>query len=139
MKAKKLLSLLLVFVLAVSLVSTAFAAGTEKTFSDVDGTVTDYPVNITLKLKADGVSASFADEKTVAIAGLPADTANPIARVQSVVGRGETPVVLAENDPVTDGKIVLSGSPVDGTNYQVTIVSDNYADMAATLGYNVGK
>lgn len=38
MKAKKLLSLLLVFVLAVSLVSTAFAAGTEKSFSDVGTT-----------------------------------------------------------------------------------------------------
>ena len=101
-----------------------------------DGTVTDYAVNIAVKNAAgDKVAAAFADAKTIAVTDLPTDIANPVATVESVVPRGETPVVIAENVKVADGKIVASEAAVDGTSYAITIVSDNYADVALTIGY----
>ena len=42
--------------------------------------------------------------------------------------------MIAENVPVTDGKIAVA-DPVDGTTYIVTIVSDNYKDLQAEAVY----
>ena len=96
--------------------------------------VVEYPVSIALKQKAGAaVSVSFSSEDTLALSGLPGDIVSPLVSVSSVVGRGETPVVLAENVPFEGGGISLSEPAVTGTSYKVTVVSDNYADIAVTL------
>lgn len=94
-----------------------------------------FDLNETIKLHADAISAQFDDAKTVAVTGLPADIENPVAKVASKVGRGETPVVIAENVKVEDGKIVCTDAAVDGTTYTVTVTSDNYADLTAEALY----
>ena len=40
--------------------------------------------------------------------GLPEDIENPLATVQTQVGRGETPTVIAENAEVKDGVITAA-------------------------------
>ena len=97
--------------------------------------VIDYPVEITLKQKGAEITAAFEDANTVTVTGLPADIANAKATVSSVVGRGETAVILAENVEVKDGKLALTDAAADGTNYNVKVVSDNYADMTAQTAY----
>ena len=96
--------------------------------------VVDYPVSIALKQKAETtLTVSFSTPDTLVIEGLPEDIRNPRVSVSSVVGRGETPEVLAENVPFAGGALTLSESTLDGTSYNVTVVSDNYADLAITL------
>ena len=97
--------------------------------------VTDYAVNIPIKANTDAVlSAAFDSAQQISVTGLPEDIANPVAKVQSKVGRGETPVVIAENVPVTDGKIAVS-DPVEGTTYSVIVSSDNFKDLQAEAVY----
>ena len=97
--------------------------------------VLSYDVDLLVKKNADAISAAFDDDKTVTVTGLPADIENPVAKVASKVGRGETPVVIAENVKVTDGKIVCTDAALDGTTYTVTVTSDNYADLKAEALY----
>lgn len=100
----------------------------------------DCRVDIAVKPDADGtVAAKFEDEKTIAVTGLPNDIQNPLATVQSQVGRGETPVVIAENAEVKDGKITATDTAVKGTAYTVEIISDNYADISTTAVYSDGQ
>ncbi len=94
--------------------------------------VIDYPVNISVKEDGGAITAAFDDANTLTVTGLPADIANPMATVQSQVGRGETPTVIAENVAVTDGKITTTDAAVGGTAYTVSITSDNYADLSAS-------
>ncbi len=99
-----------------------------------DGTsyrVLSYDVDLLVKQHGDAITASFADARTVTVTNLPADIQNPVAKVASKVGRGETPVVIAENVSVADGKITCADAAVSSTTYTVTVTSDNYADLAA--------
>ena len=100
-----------------------------------ESAVIDYSVEISFKLKGAEITAEFEDASTVTVAGLPDDIANATATVSSVVGRGETAVVLAENVEVKDGRIALTDAAADGTNYNVKVVSDNYADMTTRAIY----
>ena len=99
--------------------------------------VVTYPLDIAVKLAPKEVGASFAGNASMSVTGLPENIENPAATVKSKVGRGQTPVVLAENVPVTDGTIALDASPEIGTTYTVTVTSDNYADMKAEAEYNL--
>lgn len=102
---------------------------------NVSYAITDYAVNIPIKANTDAVlTAAFDSAEQISVTGLPEDAADPVATVESKVGRGETPVVIAENVPVTDGKIAVA-DPVDGTTYIVTIISDNYKDLQAEAVY----
>ena len=93
-------------------------------------------VEIPVKLKSDPITAAFDDANTVTVTGLPEDIQNPVAKVQSQVGRGETPVVIAENASVSkDGKIATDSAAEGGTTYAVSVVSDNYADLSAAAEY----
>ena len=106
-----------------------------KTITDVkfitQNNVYTAEVNIPVKLDGGSITAEFADANTLTVTGLPADIANPVAKVQTQVGRGETPTVIAENAAVTDGKIVTTDAAAAGTTYTVTVTSDNYADLSA--------
>ena len=104
---------------------------------DADGSyqVVSYDVNIPIKLHAEGMSAAFDDAKTLTLTGLPGDIENPAAKVASKVGKGETPVVIAKNASVQNGKVVCTEEAVDGTTYTVTVTSDNYADLSAEAIY----
>ena len=95
-------------------------------------TVYDCPVEIPVKLDGGSITAVFEDANTLTVTGLPADIANPVAKVQTQVGRGETPTVIAENAAVTDGRVVTTDPAVTGTTYAVSVTSDNYADLSAT-------
>lgn len=97
----------------------------------------DCPVDISVKLEGSAITAAFEDADTVTVTGLPEDIANPVATVQSQVGRGETPVVIAEKAAVAEGKIATTDAAVVGTTYTVTVTSDNYADLSAAAEYTV--
>ena len=101
--------------------------------------VYDCPVNIPVKLDSDAITAAFEGLSTINVTGLPEDIENPVATVQSQVGRGETPVVIAENVAVTDGKITTTEPAAAGAAYTVTVVSDNYADLSATAEVSEGE
>ena len=91
--------------------------------------VIDYPVEIKIKSNPGQVTAAFTDLKNIALTGLPEDIRNPKATVQSVVGRGETPTVIAEMIDVTDGVITITDAAAVSTNYAIRVTSDNYADI----------
>ena len=97
----------------------------------------DCPVSIQVKLDGGEITAAFDDAGTVTVTGLPKDIANPVATVQSQVGRGETPTVIAENAKVADGRITTAENAVGGTSYSVSIVSDNYADLSASAEFTL--
>ncbi|MBQ9045683.1 MAG: S-layer homology domain-containing protein [Oscillospiraceae bacterium] len=97
--------------------------------------VLSYDVDLFVKQNAEAISAAFDDAKTVTLTGLPEDIENPVAKVASKVGRGETPVVIAENAKVEDGKVTCTDAAADGTTYTVTVTSDNYADLTAEALY----
>ena len=99
--------------------------------------VVTYPLDIAVKMAPAEFGASFAGNTGMNLIGLPEDIENPVAAVKSKVGRGQTPVILAENVPVTDGAIALDASPEIGTTYTVTVTSGNYADMSAEAEYNL--
>ena len=94
-----------------------------------------YDVNSAVKLQPAEITAAAADVNTITVSGVPADAQNVTATVKDQVGRGETATVYAENVPVTDGKIALTTPLVSGKTYVITVVSDNYADMTATVEY----
>lgn len=92
----------------------------------------DCPVEIPVKLDGGSITAAFEDANTLTVTGLPADIANPAAKVQTQVGRGETPTVIADSVKVENGKIVTTDPAAAGTAYVVSVTSDNYADLSAT-------
>lgn len=100
--------------------------------------VIDYPMNVKIGKKAD-ITAAFNDAKTVALTGLPEDMENPVATVQTKVGRGEKATVVAKDVPVKDGKIALDAEAVEGTTYTVTVKSDNYLTASAESTYTAKK
>jgi uncharacterized protein with FMN-binding domain len=100
--------------------------------------VIDYPMNVKIGKKAD-ITAAFNDAKTVALTGLPEDMENPVATVQTKVGRGEKATVVAKDVPVKDGKITLDAEAVEGTTYTVSVKSDNYLTASAEAAYTVKK
>ena len=93
----------------------------------------DYPVNIPIKKDGGKITAAFDGADTLTVTGLPEDIQNPVAKVQTQVGRGETPVVIAENASVANGKITTTTAAKGGTTYNVSVVSDNYADLSTTV------
>ncbi|MBR2810065.1 MAG: hypothetical protein IKD69_01670 [Solobacterium sp.] len=96
-----------------------------------DYKVLSYDVDTGIKLQPAEISAVFESEKSIAVEGLPEDIENPKATVATVVGRGETPVVIAENVDVVDGMISLEKAAAWETEYRISITSDNYADTSA--------
>ncbi len=94
--------------------------------------VYSYDVNAAVKLQPTAVTAKFADENTVTLTGLPEDIENPKATVQTQVGRGQTPTVIADAVEVVDGRITTTDPAVNGQTYTVKITSDNYADKSTT-------
>ena len=100
-------------------------------------------VDIPVKLAAGEVTASFADASTVTVTGLPADIQNPVATVQTSVGRGEEATVIAENAAVADGVIKTTKPAAEkaaegGSEpqpYVIRITSDNYGDISVTAEY----
>ena len=92
-------------------------------------------VNDTLKLKPAKITASFVDASTIALTGVPADAQNLKVTVRDQIGRGETATVFAENVAVQDGKIILTTPAVEGKNYVISFVSDNYADSSVTIPF----
>ncbi len=100
-------------------------------------------VDIAIKKDADAITAVFTDARTVTVTGLPADIENPVAKVQTQVGRGETATVIAENAAVENGVITTTQAASEkaangGTEpqpYAVSVTSDNYADLSATAVY----
>ena len=100
--------------------------------------VLSYDVNVAVKQNPNAkLEAEFVDADTIALTGVPADAKNVKATVKDQVGRGETATVFAENVEVKDGKVVLTTPAVEGKNYVVSVVSDNYADMSANAAYTV--
>ena len=97
--------------------------------------VYDCAVEIPVKLPCGEITAAFEDANNLTVTGLPEDIANPVATVQTQVGRGETPTVIAEKAAVKDGKVVTTDAAVDGTAYTVNVTSDNYADRSASATY----
>ncbi|MBR2593287.1 MAG: InlB B-repeat-containing protein [Firmicutes bacterium] len=97
--------------------------------------VYDYPVNIPIKQSSDPVSAAFTDSTTVSLTGLPDDIQNPKATVQTVVGRGETPTVIADGVDVANGVVTTTEAAESGTTYEVIVSSDNYAEQETTIKY----
>ena len=92
-------------------------------------------MNDALKLKPAEITASFVDENTISLSGIPADAKNVKVTVKDQVGRGETATVFAENVEVKDGKVVLTTPAAEGKNYVVSFVSDNYADSSVTIPF----
>ncbi|MBQ3973912.1 MAG: hypothetical protein II628_07065, partial [Lachnospiraceae bacterium] len=99
--------------------------------------VIDYPCDVTVKKQGPAITAAFTGMDSMLLTGLPEDIENPKATVKTVVGRGQTPVVIADGVPVEkDGSLKTSEEAVSGTNYRVTVVSDNYADLSAQAACN---
>jgi|GEM_PF-1009815 len=100
-------------------------------------------VDIAVKLPVGEAAAAFEDADTITVTGLPDDIENPVATVQTQVGRGETATVIAENVAVTGGTITTTQAATEkvtdaGTEpqpYAITITSDNYADISLTASY----
>ena len=109
---------------------------TDITYYTNDGGVYHYAADLLVKQPAEGtVAAEFEDANTVAVTGLPADIGNAKATVATKVGRGQTPVVIAEDAAVTDGKVALTEAAAHRTTYTVNVVSDNYADISLEATY----
>ncbi len=101
-----------------------------------DGGVYEYAVDITVKKQMlSDTEAAFTDANTITVKGLPEDIQNPKATVSSVVGRGETPVVIAESADLVDGVVTMADAAVSGTKYNVKVVSDNYADVTMRAAF----
>ena len=97
-----------------------------------------YSCDVSIPVKKDysgAITAAFTAADSVTISGLPEDVENPVATVKTQVGRGETPVVIAENVPVTNGVVTTADAAASGTTYTITVTSDNYADLSATAIY----
>lgn len=95
----------------------------------------EYEVNETVKLNPGEVTAEMVDANTIVLTGLPEDIENAAATVQTKVGRGETPTVVAENVAIENNTIVTTDAMVvHGTIYTVKVISDNYGDTSTTIG-----
>ena len=104
---------------------------TNLTYYLQDGGVYSYDVNITVKKNPGKAEAAFEDEDTIKVTGLPGDMKGAKAKVQTKVGRGQTPAVLAEEAEVgADGSIELPEAAVLNQAYTILITSDVYADMS---------
>ena len=99
-----------------------------------DGTITDYPANIELKVE---ITAEAEDGNTVKINGLPSNIADAKATVTSV--DGENIVTFAEAAEISDGKTALTKELEDGREYTVAVSSSNYPDLTAVFTYKVDK
>lgn len=100
--------------------------------------VYDYQVNEEILTVYTGeVTAEFTDAATISIAGLPDDIENPTVTVSSVVGRGETAVVIAESAAIADGVVTTTEAGVFETSYKVVVKSDNYGDISVTIPCNI--
>jgi len=108
---------------------------TNLTYYLQDGLVYSYNVEIPIKLHAENVTAVFTSSTAVTVNGLPDGIEKPVATVQTKVGRGETPVKIADNVEVIDGKLVTTTPATSGQEYTVLVTSDNYADLTATATY----
>lgn len=98
--------------------------------------VYSYDVNVTMKQNPGTETvAAFADSKTITLTGLPADIKNATATVKTVVGRGETATVIAENVAVENNTIVTTDE-AEAREYAITIVSDNYGDISVKATYS---
>ena len=104
-------------------------------------------VDISVKQAVGEVTAEFRDANTIAVTGLPADMENPVATVQTSVGRGEEATVIADGVRVKNG-VVTTTSPAaekaadDGAepqSYAISILSDNYADVHVTADYSASE
>ena len=102
-----------------------------------DGGVYHYPVELTVKQPLSGVGARFTGAGSVEVTGIPADAVNARAKVSSVVGRGQTPVVIAENAEIVNGLVTIpeTAAAVSGTAYNIQISSDNYADVVVRAAW----
>ena len=101
-----------------------------------DGSIYSYDVDEKIKQNTGAkITAEFEDAKTVAISGLPEGIENPKATIATKVGKGETPVVVADAVEVKDGKVTLTADAVNGTTYTVKVVSDKYADLSTEAAY----
>lgn len=137
---------------------------TDDAAPDYANYVYDYPVDVTIKKTYTGtVTAAFAGDSEITLAGLPEDAENVKAVAYYVISPRPavysylTPVeVDAASDAfvpvqteVSDGAITLVegsvtnaagteqafGKPVLGKIYTVSITSDNYADITASAAY----
>ncbi|MBR2779315.1 MAG: S-layer homology domain-containing protein [Firmicutes bacterium] len=98
-------------------------------------TVIDFPMEISIKKKAASeLAAAFESSTKVTLSGLPEDIENPVVTIQSRVGRGETPVVIADSAEIKDGAVTTEAA-VSGTTYTVKVSSDNYLPLTATIEY----
>ena len=101
-----------------------------------DGGVYEYAVDVTVKKQLlSDAEAAFTDANTITVKGLPEDIQNPKATVSSVVGRGETAVVIADGADLVDGVVTTADAAVSGTKYNVKVVSDNYADVTMRAAF----
>ena len=100
--------------------------------------VIDFPMEIKVKEDPGDVTAAFTSAKNVKLTGLPEDLENPVATVQTQVGRGETPTVIADAVAVTDGNIATDAAE-DGKTYAITVSSDNYLPIKTTADYTAPK
>lgn len=96
--------------------------------------VYDYKVDVDiLPIYSGTVTGEFSDNKTISVTGLPTDIKNASVTVSSVVGRGETAVVIAENAAITNGVIKTDKAAEYETSYTVVVKSDNYGDISVTV------
>ena len=100
-----------------------------------DGGVYEYAADVTVKKQLSDVEAAFTDANAITVKGLPEDIQNPKATVSSVVGRGETAVVIADGADLVDGVVTTADAAVSGTKYNVKVVSDNYADVTMQAAF----
>ena len=104
-------------------------------------------VDVPVKRAAGEVTAAFRDAGTIAVTGLPADMENPVATVQTAVGRGEQATVIADGVGVENG-VVTTTAPAaekaadggaESQSYAISILSDNYADVSVTAEYSASE
>lgn len=98
--------------------------------------VIDYPVSIPVKKMAEA-PALTQDGAVLNVAGLPEDAANAVAAVSYTTGSGREAktTVVAENIPVTEGKLELPKDLTADQVYNVVLSADNYAFATATFTY----
>jgi hypothetical protein len=130
--------------------------------------VYDYQMNVQLLPKFTGeATAEFTSANEITLAGLPSDITNVKAQVyHSTGGRNPvitylTPLVVDPDDDdidpttvdVTNGVISITsgsvtnqagtikeyGTPVDGTEYTISLSSDNYAPFTVTAEYTAAE
>ena len=85
-------------------------------------------VSIFIKKCSDStISAVFKTGYLLEVNGLPQDIINPLATVKDAEGK-----VIADQVPVANGTVACEKAAKFGTEYTVTVNSDNYAQMTAS-------